>query len=78
MARQQRKGVNFTNMFMLSFYMRRFQKRKRTNALTVIFVLLGSTRAKPWHTMLMKLTRGRGAVKKGQPMDKDEKGHSIT
>ncbi len=47
---------SFINMFTRSSYLRRSQKRKMTNNLTVIFVLLGSTHVKAACKTLMKLT----------------------
>ena len=35
-------GVNFTNMFMRSFYVRRSKKRKKDSQLKQLFALLGS------------------------------------
>ena len=37
-------GVNFTNIFSLSFYACRSRKREKTDDLTVFFTLLGSVR----------------------------------
>ncbi len=39
-------GLEFTNIFTISFYACRFPKRKKTDDLTVIFTLLGSAREK--------------------------------
>jgi hypothetical protein len=38
--------VDFTNMFMHSFYARRFQKRKTADDFAVILAILGSTHAR--------------------------------
>jgi len=45
-------------MLTQSFYAHRSQKRKTTDDLTVIFVLLGSMRLKAERKTLMKLTPG--------------------
>jgi len=50
--------VNFTNIFMLSFYAHRSRKCKKTDNLTVFFMLLGSTCIKTVCRTLMKLTPG--------------------
>ncbi len=51
-------GVNFTNIFTLSFYARRSQKHKKTDDLTVFFTLLGPASIKAIHRTLMKLSPG--------------------
>jgi len=51
-------GVNFTNIFTLSFYARRSRKRKKTDDLTVFFMLLGTASVKAVHRTLMKSTPG--------------------
>ncbi len=53
-----RSGVNFTNIFMLSFYACRSRKRKKTDELTVFFTLLGSASIKAVRRTLMKSTPG--------------------
>ncbi len=45
-------------MFMRTFYEHRSQKHKKTDNLTVFFMLLGHARAKAARKMLMKLTSG--------------------
>ena len=49
-------GVNFINVFTLSFYPRRSQKRKKLLDLAVFFALLGSERVKAARKMLVKWT----------------------
>ncbi len=49
-------GLNFTNIFKLSFYARRSRKRKKTDDLTVFFMLLGSVSVKAVRRTLMKLS----------------------
>jgi len=51
-----RSGLNFTNIFTLSFYIHRSQKRKKTDDFTVFFTLLGSVSVKAVPRMLMKLS----------------------
>ncbi len=48
------QGLNFTNIFTLSFYARRSRKRKKTDCLAVFFVLLGFARAKAARRVLVK------------------------
>jgi len=54
-------GVNFTNMFTCSFCTCQSQKRKKTDDLTVFFMLLGSAHVKAAQRMSMKSTPGRPA-----------------
>ncbi len=54
-------GVNFTNMFMRSFCARRSRKRKKTDNMTVFFMLLDSRGVNAAHRTLMKLTPGYAA-----------------
>jgi hypothetical protein len=51
-------GVDFINILMHNFYMRRSQMRKMMNDMTVIFALLVSTRVTATSKTLMKLTSG--------------------
>jgi hypothetical protein len=48
--------LNFTNIFTLSFYARRSQKRKKTDNLTLFFTFLGSTCMKAVRRALMKFS----------------------
>jgi len=52
-------GVDFINIFMLSFYMPRSQKHKRQQSAQCIIVLVGSTCAKAACKMLVKLAPER-------------------
>jgi hypothetical protein len=52
-------GLNFTNIFTLSFYSRRSRKRKKTDDFTAYFTLLGYARVKAAHNMLVKSTPER-------------------
>jgi len=45
-AKGGKPGLNFTNIFTLSFYARRSRKHKMTDDLTVFFTLLGSVSVK--------------------------------
>jgi len=49
-------GLNFTNIFMLSFYTRNFQTHKNSVKCQYLFTLLRSTGAKATHRTLVKLT----------------------
>jgi hypothetical protein len=53
-----RSGVNFTDIFTHSFCACRFQKRKKTDDLSVFFTLLGSARIKVVRRTLVKLSPG--------------------
>jgi len=53
---ENRPRINFTNIFINSFYTRRSQKYKMTDDLTAFFTLLESAQVKVAHKMLMKLT----------------------
>jgi len=57
-------GLNFTNIFTLSFYTRRSQKRKKTDDLTVFYTLLCSASVKAVRRTLMKLNPGGCGVDK--------------
>jgi len=59
----QSLGVNFTNVFMRSFYTHRFQMHKMTDDLTVFFTLLGSGLIKIVRKTFMKLTLPRWQLK---------------
>ncbi len=52
-------GVNFINIFMRSFCTPKSRKRKKTDNLTVFFMLLGSEHVNSVGRMLMKLTPGK-------------------
>ena len=48
--------VNFINVFTSYFYAHRSRKRIKLLELTVVFAILGSSRVKAAHKMLVKLT----------------------
>ncbi len=53
-----RSGFNFINIVQAAFMRADPESIKKTNSLTVFFVLLGSASAKAAHRMLIKLTIG--------------------
>jgi len=55
-TKKHQPGLNFTNIFTLSFYARRSQKHKKTDNLSVFFTLLGSTHVKAVRRTFMKFS----------------------
>ncbi len=53
-------GVNFINIFLAAFTHKDPKIVKKTDSLTVLFVLLGSALVQATHKMLLKLTPGHG------------------
>jgi len=64
MMKLVKSGVDYTNMFMHIFYVRRSQKRKNSVKLSLSFCALGIFGHKSCAKMLMKLTLGEFFVQK--------------
>ncbi len=59
---KKRSGVNFTNIFCTSSTPADPKSAKKTNNMTVFFVLLGSAGIKDARKMMVKLTMRDGAI----------------